>query len=199
MPGLHGQPEPKGEEPWRALFEGRSSREILADLVDGDPLEISPRCAERLLTRCYLLDMERLYFRSVARVAYAGPSYRGAPEFTEFLRERIDASIDELLREDRAEERAGHPVLPGQDARYTFVSQVLGMEVGVTRRGVCHFNVLDERIRHAFFSLVVQAKRFRRYVAEGNGPPERVSDSLRIAFETLGAPYPKWLQHGDEP
>lgn len=198
-PELHGGPEPEGHEPWRVLFAGKDAYEILRRIVKDDPLELWPRCAERLLERCYLVDMERLFARTAARIAYAGPAYDGAPAFGEFVRERIDYAMDELMREDREEERDGKPMVPGEDARYTFVSEVLGMELGITRRGVCLFNVLDQRIRHAFFGLVVQSKRLRRYVAEGNGPPERVDEDLRIAFEQLGAPYDRWLRHGEGP
>lgn len=198
-PELHGGPRPEGDEPWRVLFAGRSALEILRAIMKDDRLELWPRCADRLLERCYLVDMERLVARSAARVAYAGQTYDGVPEFTEFVRERIDHAMDELMREDREEERAGKPVVPGEDSRYRFVSEVLGMELGVTRRGVCHFNVLDERIRHAFFALVVQSKRLRRYVAEGYGPPERVRENLRIAFEQLGAPFQDRWSEGDDP
>lgn len=197
-PELHGGPKPEGEEPWRALFTGRNAKEILALVVNEDRLELWERCGDRLLERCHLVDMDRLFARSAARVAYAGQTYTGVPEFMEFLRDRIDYSMDELMREDREEEREGKPILPGQNASYAFVSEVLGMEIGVTRRGVCQFNVLDERIRHAFFALVVQSKRLRRYVAEGYGPPERVDERLRIAFETIGAPYDDWLRQGDK-
>ncbi len=197
-PELHGGPIPEGGEPWRALFAGRNANEILKIVVTEDRLELWPRCADRLLERCYLVDMERLFARTAARIAYAGQTYNGVPEFRDFLQERIDYSIDELMREDREDERAGKPLLPGEDARFTFVSQVLGMELGVTRRGVCQFNVLDERMRHAFFALVVQTKRLRRYVAEGFGPPERIDEFLRVAFEQLGAPYDDWLRQGGE-
>ena len=198
-PELHGGPKPEGDEPWRALFTGRNAHEILALVVKEDRLELWSRCADRLVERCHLVDMERLFARTAARVAYAGPTYVGVPEFQEFLRDRIDYSIDELMREDREDERVGKPIVPGEDARFAFVSQVLGMELGVTRRGVCQFNVLDERIRHAFFALVVQSKRLRRYIAEGHGPPERIDEHLRIAFEQLGAPYDDWLRQGEEP
>lgn len=195
---LRGEPEPERDAPWRELFGDRTAQEILPLLVKDDRLEIWPRCAERLLTRCYLVDMERLYYRSVARIAYAGQTYAGTPPFTEFLRDRIDHSMDELMREDREEERMGVPVVPGDESRYTFISQVLGMEIGVTRAGICQFNVLDERMRRAFFELVVQMKRFNRYVAEGNGPPERAYEYLRIAFEAIGVPYDRWLGQGEE-
>ncbi len=180
------------------MFSGRSALEILRTIMKDDRLELWSRCADRLLERCYLVDMERLVARSAARIAYAGQTYEGVPEFTDFVRERIDYAMDELMREDREEERAGKPVVPGEDSRYRFVSEVLGMELGVTRRGVCQFNVLDERIRHSFFALVVQSKRLRRYVAEGFGPPERVREQLRIAFEQLGAPFhDRWTERDE--
>jgi hypothetical protein len=110
------------------------------------------------------------------------------------LRERIDASMDELMIEDREEERGRRPVAAEEDARYAFLSALLGMEIGLLRRGVCQFNVLDQRIRHAFFGLVVQSKRMNRYVAEGNGPPERVDEWLRTAFDQLGVSYDDWIE-----
>jgi len=193
---LPGRPE--REEPWRELFGHGSSAEILPRLLKGDRLEIWPRCVERLKTRCHLIDVERLYYRSLARIAYAGPRYQGNPVLDEFLRGRIDASMDELMREDHEEERRRLPLTEADAARFRFLQEVLGMDWKVARGGVVRFNVLEEDVRQTFFSLVVEMKRFNRHLAEGNGPPEKVRSHLRTAFAAIGASYDDWRARGGE-
>lgn len=189
---------PDRHEPWRELFGQGSASEILPRLIQGDRLELWPRCVERITTRCHLIDVERLYYRSVARIAHAGPKYRGRPAFDEFLKGRIDESLNELMREDQEEERRGTPPEPGDSARFRFLNEVLGMEMSVTRGAVVRFNVLDEEVRQTFFALVVEMKRFNRHLAEGNGPPDKVRAQLREAFEAIGASYDEWrTREGD--
>lgn len=196
-----GSTDPRGrpeEEPWRELFGLGSPSEILPRLLDGDRLELWPRCAEHVMHRCQLMDVERLYYRAVARIAHAGPTYRGRPELSVFLRERIEVSLNELMREDQEEERRGAPMAEGESARFRFLNEVLGMELPVTRGGVVRFNVLDEEVRQTFFALVVEMRRFNRYLAEGHGPPEKIRGHLRTAFEAIGASYDEWRARGGE-
>lgn len=189
---------PGDPEPWREWFGGGGAKEILPRLLDGDRLEIWPRCVERLMSRGLMVDQERLYFRAVARIAYAGVQYRGSPEIGEFLRARIDAAIDDLVREEAEADATGQPIDPESVAPYRFLTEVLGIEPGLSRSAAVRFNVLDEEVRHTFFALVVEMRKFHRYVAEGNGPPDKLRAQLRTAFEAIGTPYEGWKGPGGE-
>ena len=69
MEGLAHHPYPSSGPDGRALLAGGSPREILARLVDGDPLGLRAVVYERLRARAYLLEADRVFLRSLARVA----------------------------------------------------------------------------------------------------------------------------------
>jgi len=171
---------------WSRLFAGRSAREILERLMDGDPAEIEPRCRELLREQALLLDPTRLYVRSLARVAHAARLHAKHASLDQWLRERIAESIDDLIEEDREAERSGIPPSEPWDPRYAFISEVLGLEPTIARRACADFNVLPHRVRHAFFAIAVEGTSIRRYVAEGHGPPARVKADLAHAARILG-------------
>src|SRR5436853_180438 len=128
--GRFGESEDADDDPedgagslnWRELFAGSSPRELLARLWDGDRLELWPRCEERVHELAYLLPISRVFRRSIARVAYAGVTYRGSPPFDAFLRRRIELSVQELLNEDREQLRGHLPDVDFSEAPYPRVS-----------------------------------------------------------------------------
>ena len=171
--------------PGEDILRGKSPREILERLIDGDPLEIEPRCRERLDTLAFLVDLSRTHLRAVARVAHAATRWRGTPPFREWLQERIDFSIRELVTEDREEERAG--MLPSEplDPRYGFVSDVLGIEPELGRRACLAFNSLPDRVRCSYYAVAVLGSTVNDRVAEGYGPPERVRADIKMALQAI--------------
>jgi len=47
------------------------------------------------------------------------------------------------------------------------------------------FNFLPDRVRGAYFAVLVQGKTVNRYVAEGHGPPERVKADIEMALRAI--------------
>lgn len=183
--GRREEPDDSNEIPWQSIFEGRSPREILARLVEGDPLRISEGCAGRIVERAVILDPDRLLLRAVARVAHAGFSYRGMPPFREWLRGCLDLAIDDLVREDVEYERSGMPIAETGDKLYRGVAEGLGIEPGLARRVCVEINTMEDDMRHAFFAVHVLRKTIHRHVAEGYGPPARVQALLKEALRRL--------------
>jgi hypothetical protein len=183
--------------PGREVLGSGKPRVVLARLMDGDPLEIGPRCQERLQTECWLVDLSRLVLRAYARIAYAAPRYRGRPPLDDWLRSRIDQSVVELVREDREEERTGIPAEEPWDPRYAWVSETLGLEPELARRACIAFNDLPRDVRQTYFAISVEQKSLNRWIAEGNGPPDQVREKLERAFRALSprpGPPPEELQ-----
>ena len=89
------------------------------------------------------------------------------------------------MEEDREAERAGQPLDGGQDPRYIFLSEALGVEASLARRVAVVFNDLPPAQRRVFYAVVVQGKSLNRHVAEGNGPPDRVREDLKSALLAL--------------
>ena len=174
---------PSSEVP--EVLRGRSPREILARLVEGDPLEIEARCRERIETLALLVDLQRLHLRTAARVAHAAPSWRGEPPISEWLADRIEVSMRELIREDFEAERSGIPPEKPWDPRYAFVSEALGVEPALARRACVAFNKLPLEVRCVYFAVAVQGKTVNRHVAEGHGPPEKARAQLKMAVQAI--------------
>jgi hypothetical protein len=179
--GACGPSDESGNEP----LQGTSPREILKKLLDGDPLEIEARCRERIETRAYLIDVTRLHLRAVARVARAAIGWKRDTSLGEFVMERIDYSAQELIQEDRQEELSGIPCADADDVRFVFLAETLGIPKALARRACVAFNYLPERVRCAYFAVLVQGKTVNRYVAEGHGPPERVKADIEMALRTI--------------
>lgn len=171
--------------PGRQLLGAGSARDVLHRLIDGDPMEIRPRCLARVRDGAWFVSLDRAHLRAVARVAYAARVYRGTPALDEWLQERIDRSLEELVREEREEERA--QTLPGLpiDPLYKYVAAVLGLEIPLARRACVALNSLPLEVRRAFFAVALDRKSIRRYVAEGNGPPTNVQADLKTATDAI--------------
>ncbi|HEV8113715.1 MAG TPA: hypothetical protein VGR31_13145 [Planctomycetota bacterium] len=176
----------EASDPGGDLLRGGSPKEILARLVDGDPLEVRARCKEQLHLRALLLSLDRLQLRTVARIAYAAPRWRGEPPLGRWLVERIEHSMKELIDEDGEAVLSGIPDPEATDERYAFLSSLLGIEPQLGQRACVAFNAQPEPVRKAFFAVLIEGQRFNRYVAEGNGSPQEVKGYLRAAFRALG-------------
>lgn len=191
----HGGPrdDPPLWFPGKDLFPGRTPREILEHLIDGDPLELGARCQERIETMAYLLDPARLHLRVVARVAHAAARWRGKPALEPWLAERIDFSIRELIDEDREAQRSGIPPEEQWAAGDAFLSEVLGLEPTLARRACVAFNRQPFEVRSAYFAVAVQGKTVRQQAAEGNGEPAAVRANImkavRAISEAIGRPF----------
>jgi len=174
-----------------------SPREALRQITEDDPLDIAQACDSRLEERCLLLDEYRLTVRSMARIAYRAPSYLGKPALTPWMGAIIDKAIDELLVEDREEERDGVPPTEPWDNRYSFLGEVLGIEMGLTRSVCIVYNDMSDEFRKVFYNLVFRGKTLNRFVAEGNGPPDKVMRLLHEAMRTMAKPFKGHLRSED--
>lgn len=171
--------------PVREILSLGSARAVLAKLIEGDPLEIGTRCIEQIRAHALLLSVKQVHLRAVARVAHAAPRYRGTPALPEWLDQRIRESIEEVRREERAVERGGALTELAPDHVYLHVASALRIDKECARRACVAFNDLPSSVRHAFYSVVIEGKSVRRYVAEGNGPPSQVRAHLRSASAAL--------------
>lgn len=175
--------------PGRAILGAGSARKVLERLIDGDPLELGPRCQERISESAVFVAWDRLWLRAAARIAYAAPRYKGLPRLDVFIDERIDQSIEDLLREDIEEDRGGVPVSEPWDPRYAFVSEQVGIDPNLARSACIRFNDMPLDVRRTYFAVALGKKTFHRWIAEGNGPPEAIHAKLKRAFEALSLPY----------
>ena len=160
--------------------------EVLEKLYRGDPLELLPRARERVRAQAVMLGGDSLFMRTVARLAQAAHGYRGLPALDEWIAERMDGALRDLLVEDRENELAGVPFSAQSDPRYRFLTDALGIEAGQTRRACNEFNALPKDIRQTFLAVFVDSQSIRDWAGESRVSPDQVKRHLRKALYRIG-------------
>lgn len=181
----HSNPTP--EEPvWRALFADGSPREVLARVIEGDPLDLRGRCEARLRNQALLLDARRLQLRAAAHIARHAPGYTGTPPIDVWLAERIRKSVQELLEEQAVLAADGEAPEPPNDERLQLISETFGIDPSVFGRGCVRFNRAPFDARASFYGLILEAKPPVAWAAANSMTVERAMRSLRAALWALG-------------
>ena len=163
---------------WRALLAGGSPREILARLVDCDPLGLRAVVYERLRARAYLLEADRVFLRSLARVARYAPRYRGEPELAIWLAERVDEALLDLLDEDREGAALAEDTLAG-------LARPLGLDPAAMRAACARFHALPEEERRTFFALVVEGRDLDELARDSGESATGIARRARHALLTV--------------
>lgn len=168
-----------------APLRGRSAREVLARLCDGDPLELGPRCSARIDERALLLDPGRLTNRAAARIAYDALRWRGAPPLAAFLTRAIDRAMGELVEEEA--ESAFHGLADAERAlaHYGFLADLLGLEPSITGRACAAFNALPQVERETFWAVCLRRERILDVAVRSQRSADDVRSELRATFELL--------------
>lgn len=186
---LRPKPSKQPDFPGRELFRGGSAREILGRIYEGDPLGVMPRVEEWLKKHAVLIETDRVFNSTVARIAFEGETYQGDPPFDKWVSDCIAKAVDLLLDHDTMEEEQGIPPREPYDDHYYALSAVLGIEPPLCRRAALVFHQLPNKTRQVFYKVAMEGKSFNRIVAEGYGPPEKAKERLQYAFtmmSTLG-------------
>jgi hypothetical protein len=171
--------------PGSEILHQPSVKEVLRKILEGDPLGIAERCSWRLKERAVLLDASRLTLRAMARTAYRSSSYHGDPPLADWLTQRIDESIRDLVIENRESEQAEIPIGDDPERRFAFLTETIGVSASIARRVCVVFNDLSDDRRNAFWAMVIEGQSLNRYVAEGHGPPAKAKEDLKQAFLAL--------------
>lgn len=167
---------------WKRFLATGSSGEVLARIVEGDPLRVGERVAERLAERALLLDAERVALGTLARVARLAPHYRGRPEFSAWLGERTDEAIDDLLRTEEADEETD------DDGAHAVLARPLGLDPRRAREACRAFNRCSDFERACFFSLVFRARGLDEAAEELSGAPTEIARAARRVLDYLMRP-----------
>jgi len=170
---------------WRRLFAGVGAREVLARLVDTDPLGLRAVVAEGLKQGSYLLDADRLHLRSLARCARAAPQYRGRPPLDAWLAQVVDDALLDILREDAEGERADVPPTTEQLAAYRELARPLGLDPERMRSVCVIFNGLPADERSSFFALLIEGCSLDELAHDTGRSATELARAARRAFEAL--------------
>ena len=169
---------------WRRILAGVGPREVLARLMEGDPLDVRRRVDEGLRRRAYLFDADRVFLRALARIARLACRYRGRPALAAWVAERVDESLLDLLREDREAELRGDPAAGMEVAAFEDLAAPLGLEPRRMRSVCVAFNHLPEPQRRAFLELVIEGRSLDELAGRGI-PATEIARRARGALEAV--------------
>jgi hypothetical protein len=159
-------------------LKGAPTRELLARLLDGDPLRLGTRSATRRDELAYLVSSDRLYFRTAARIAYHATVYGVDDPNDEWIGEAIDRCIEELLREDQYAARQGDPVEPEDVYAYQAVMELLDVSAESSRTVCVAFNSLPAWRRETFFDYSRARSALAEVARETSVTEEQVREDL---------------------
>ena len=167
----------RGKRPdWRALLCGGTPREVLARIVDGDPLGLRPRIAAALRAGAWLMDADRVLIRALALCARRGSNYRGRPPIDEWLDARVQESIDDLLE-------AEHVQPSPTTGAFSDLARPLSLSPERLRAACARFHARPREEREAYVRLVLD----RRPLEEsGADPLETARRARRATLALLG-------------
>lgn len=173
---------------WRAWLAGGSPREVLARIVQGDPLGVRARVARKLRAEARLLDADRVHLRALARCARAAPSYRGRPELDAWLDARVAEALRELLEEDDErdlDEADGEIPDASEEGAWIELSRPLELDAGALARACRAFNRRPDEERRAFFLIVLEGRSLDELARGEPGAGTVLARRARSALEEV--------------
>jgi len=168
------------------LFRDAAPREILARLLEGDPLELRRRSVERVRSQALLLDAGRLHLRTVAHVARHASAYRGAPPIDVWIAEKLRCSTSELLEEDAERAHSGEIPALRHGPLMEQIARTLGLEITTLALGLVAFHKAAHEVRSAFQGLVIDRRPLDAWCRTNDIAPDRAKAAVRRAFWALG-------------
>jgi hypothetical protein len=166
------------------LLHGRSPREILFRIAEGDPLELGPRIEAVLDEEGLLLDSGRVHLRALAATAYAACADGPPRDIGPWIRDRIAESVSGLLAEDREAERSGDPIPTSVDS-FLPMTAAFGVEHGLARRASVAFHSLAPHQRRLVRRIVHDGAPLTEIARELGCPLAKAKAELREAVESL--------------
>lgn len=161
----------------RALLFAGTPREVLARIVDGDPLGLRPLVVAALRRGAWMMDADRVHLRALALCARHGATYRGRPALDDWLAARVDEAIDDLLDEERA---AG--ASPAGEA-FAALARPLSLRADDLRAACARFHARPHEERRAFVRLVIERRPLEQ---SGADPLETARRARRATLALLG-------------
>jgi len=160
------------------------ARDLLPRLVEGDPLELLPRCAEHLTREALLLDISQLHARCLAIVARRLGEVT-AKDIDEWLNDRVNEAAAQLIHEELFEERLGFPPSRAEDPRSSFLVGVLGIEPALTRGVSVNFHHMSREDRRTFWRAVVAGEPIAGIAKDRGDTRDGVLHSLRAVIWSM--------------
>lgn len=167
------------------VLRGNSTMEVLEKVFEGDRLGLRERGRELLKSRAFLIDPERLFPCTAARVAHAAMDYRGTPPLADWLEGCILAAIRDVLRQDLQDELDHVPAQDPCDPNQKHLAGLLGMELPLARRALVIFHHFPTATRRTFQAIGFEGKSLKRCVDQGLGTIDHVRAQVAYVMGML--------------
>jgi DNA-directed RNA polymerase specialized sigma24 family protein len=183
-PLAHEASEAPAERSWRKLLGG-TPREVLARLVQDDPLGIRGKVAARLDADALLLDADRVHLRVLGRISRFASRYRGRPELAAWIESCVAESVQELLREEHEAVRARTPAALEPVGAFATLAPPLGLDPKAMRAACAAFNLLTFVERSAFADLVLRGRSLDEVARAAGESATEVARRARRALDAI--------------
>lgn len=177
-------PDAAIERSWRKLLGG-TPREVLARLVQDDPLGVRAKVAARLQADALLLDADRVHLRVLGRISRFASRYRGRPDLAAWIESVVAESVQELLREEHEAVRSRHPGTLDPAGAFASLAPPLGLDPKAMRAACAAFNLLTFAERSAFADLVLRGRSLDEVARAAGESATEVARRARRALDAI--------------
>lgn len=177
---------------WRDLFARSRPEDVLAALVDGDPLGLRRLAGDRVRAAALFLDVDRVHLDALARVAIDAAGE--AEELDRaWILARIEASIDRVRGSTAGEaaRKRGEDDVAGDDGVDAFevLARPLELPARALRTACAAFNDLEFPDRIAFVVLVLEGRGFEEAARACSSSVPEMLRRARRALDVLLDPF----------
>jgi DNA-directed RNA polymerase specialized sigma24 family protein len=176
--------EARIEPSWRKLFSG-TPREVLARLVQDDPLGVRDAVGARLRADALLLDADRVHLRALARISRFANRYRGRPELPAWIESAVAEATQEVLREEHDAGRDPACAQSGSATVFASLAPPLGLEPSAVRAACAAFNALPYAERSTFVDLVLRGRSLDETARASGENATEVARRARRALDVI--------------
>jgi DNA-directed RNA polymerase specialized sigma24 family protein len=163
-----------------AILQLDDPRAIMRRLMEEDPFELCSRCVQCARQRALILNPRRLVVETMARIAVKAHDYEGSESVAEWVQRIVDNCVEELLDEQREEERRGLPVADSPDAEfYAGLAEVFECPAYDSRLACVTLNGMSDAHRGAFHAVIVQGMPLEEWAQACGSSKKRVRDLLQ--------------------
>ncbi len=185
-----------GATPGRGLLAGGDPHEILRRLHAGDPLSVRSRAENHARKNALVLDSDRLYVRSLARVAHDAAAGRVREPLSPWLDDCVAISARELLREDLAATRPEATAAPVIDGMHTLLAYALKIEPLEAPYVAAIFNQLHVEQRAPLYAVLIERRTMTDVAAARGITVGQVRAHVTAGLNALATARPPEEQAG---
>lgn len=162
----------------KRLLRGLDGFEAIAALVEGDPLNLTGRARDWVVSEGYMLDLPHVIRKAQMVALERVPALADDADLDAWVKGILEDVKWSLLRADDEALRAGEPLPEPLEARFLFLGDALGMEPAKMLPACVAMNGLPDLYRRGLYGLLVLQESFTIFSEREGISIERARDIL---------------------